>query len=125
MSYRRSYMRATPFLTGLAFAFIVKKLKENKIHFSQVNTSSTIEFDRSIKIVFNRFFYFFILGNRLLRNVYYDGDLRMGSIVRGDILHTRQTLLSVGTSIIRCPKSLHVVRIGWMDSYLPFYYGLW
>lgn len=35
--YRPSYMRATPFLTGMAISIAVNKLKEKKIQFSQVN----------------------------------------------------------------------------------------
>lgn len=36
-SYRPSYMRATPFLAGLAFSFIVDKLKKIKVKFSEVS----------------------------------------------------------------------------------------
>lgn len=35
-SYRASFMRATPFLSGLACGIIVKKLKEIKFKLSQV-----------------------------------------------------------------------------------------
>ncbi|XP_022177143.1 nose resistant to fluoxetine protein 6-like isoform X3 [Myzus persicae] len=35
-TYRLSYMRATPFFFGLAMSFIVEKLKQNKVQFSQM-----------------------------------------------------------------------------------------
>ncbi|CAI6365133.1 unnamed protein product [Macrosiphum euphorbiae] len=34
-SYRPSYMRATPFFVGLAMSFVVEKMKEKKVKFSQ------------------------------------------------------------------------------------------
>lgn len=36
-SYRLSYMRATPFFSGLATSIIVEKLKEKKVIFSRVS----------------------------------------------------------------------------------------
>ncbi|KAF0687761.1 nose resistant to fluoxetine protein 6-like isoform X3 [Aphis craccivora] len=35
-SYRLSYMRATPFFSGLATSIIVQKLKEKKVKFSRI-----------------------------------------------------------------------------------------
>ncbi|KAL4143280.1 hypothetical protein QTP88_005631 [Uroleucon formosanum] len=41
-SYRPSYMRATPFFSGIALSLLVEKLKEKKVKFSQIVVHSGI-----------------------------------------------------------------------------------